>query len=78
MAGHVEFAVDDAQNLAVRTDHEAGAFAGQWAESFDAKEFGDLSIGVREKRETEVVLFVEGLLPIHRIGADPYALGTEF
>ena len=32
---------------------------------------------VREQRKAEVVLLVEGLLPIHRIGADSHSLGSE-
>jgi hypothetical protein len=33
---------------------------------------------IGKQREAEPILLVECLLPIHRIGADSYALGTEF
>ena len=35
-------------------------------------------VRIGEQGESEFVLVVEGLLPIHRIGADPRALGAEF
>jgi len=75
---HVEFAVDDAEDLAVRSDDKGGALARQGAEALHAKQLGDLAVGIREKWEAEVIFLIEGLLPIHRIGADPHALGTEF
>lgn len=78
MTRHVELAIDDAQDLAVCSNHKSCALVRQESESPDAEDLGDLAIGVRQKREAEIVLFVEGFLPIHRIGADPYALGTEF
>ena len=38
----------------------------------------NLAIRIGKQREAEPVLLVECLLPIHRIGADPYALSAEF
>lgn len=75
---HVEFGMDCAEESAIRPDHKGGPLARQWPEALHAKELGDIATGVREEGKTEVVLFVEGFLPVHRIGADPNALGREF
>ena len=75
MPVHVELRMNGTEEPAIRADHEGGTFAGQRPETLHTKEFGDFSVRVGEQGETKVVLLVECFLPIHRIGADPYALG---
>ena len=75
---HVEFALDDAQDPSIGPDDEGGSLAGKRTETPDTKSLGNLAVGVREQGKIEGVFFVEGFLPIHRISADPRALGTKF
>ena len=78
MSRHVELAIDHPENLAVRSDDEAGPLAWERTESFDAEECSDLTVRIGEKQEAEIILFVEGFLPAHRVGADPHACRREF
>jgi hypothetical protein len=78
VAGHVQFAVDHSKQRAIRIDHEGRSLARQRTHALHAKLPGDAAVWIGEQRKPEGVLFVEGLLPIHRIGADPRSLCTEF
>ena len=78
MPVHIELGMNGAEEPTIRADHEGGTLARQRSETLHAKQLGDLSVRVGEQGEAEVVLLVERFLPIHRIGADPYALGREF
>ena len=78
MARHVEFGLDHAEHAPVLAHNKRRPLARQWADSLDAEEPCYGSVWIRQQGKTKVVLFIEGFLPIHRIGADPYALGTEF
>ncbi len=77
MSVHVQLTRERTNQALIRVDHESRTLAGQRTEALDSELLRDLPVGIGEQRKVEAVLLVEGFLPIHRIGADPYALGTE-
>ena len=78
MPVHIEFTSNHAEYSAICSNHKGRAFARQRTKAFHAKQLRHFAARVRKQREAQIIFLIECFLPIHRIGADSHALGTEF
>ena len=77
MGGHIGLAGHLTEQATVTTDHVGPPAVGHGAEAPGPKSAGDIPPRVGQQGKSEAVGFIEGTLPIHRIGADSHGLGTQ-
>jgi len=75
---HVGLAADRPHKSSITADHERRPLPWQRSKPLGAKKAMNLAVRVAEQREPQSVGFVELLLPIDPISADPHSLGAEF